>query len=47
MSLKQNLVLRFPNPLEEDLKKAAENGKKSGFGKGTQNVVDESYRMAF
>lgn len=37
----------FPNPHPKHIDQAIKMAKKSGFGKGTENVVDESYRMAF
>lgn len=34
------MVLNFPHPPQEQLENAIKHGKKSGFGKGTENVID-------
>lgn len=40
-------IIKFPNPSPEDIEKAIKFAKKSGFGKGKENVIDEEYRLAF
>lgn len=39
--------LDFPEPKADQVDFAIKHAKKSSFGKGEQNVLDESYRKAF
>jgi len=45
--VKKSSKVEFPVPTEEELKELISHSKKATFGKGEENVLDETYRKAF